>query len=476
MKDLALIFGPITENLSAEETARRSSRVFVRSEGQLAVFEASRKPTGHKLTAWEAYSAYGIDVLEEAVEYGSAILKRTRNSTAYALKHRRENIGLSHRSVGRATKVPLTHVEIAELSPDQLPFSHLEQIAFALGLDERLLAFNIESGGDSNLAYRLRALVAEQVSTEGHISQGTALLFAEASSIARTQLRLQQWLQLRKGSDEFQPHADYGSSELPAWKIGYNLASKARAQLQLGERPIPSMRDLTEKRLGIPVIQARLPGHIAGATVTTLDEHGQEARGIVLNTVGANTNVWIRRITLAHELGHLLYDPVASLENLRIDSYSDNEIDPEAQGQDYVEQRANAFAIAFLAPNEAVQKFAPTPVTKKSVANVMCTFGISHTAARYHINNSYYRQFQVPNEPVNASPSEEQRIAEDFAIDYFPLARTRDQRRGRFSGLVAACFEKRLISLDTAALYLGCPVDDFQISYEHLLSLYDLDI
>ena len=348
--------------------------------------------------------------------------------------------------------------------------------SFHIGTGRTATCFQHRIRGDSNLAYRLRTLVSEQVSPVGSISQGTALLFAEASSVSRTQLRLQQWLQLRKGGDEFQPHADYGSSELPAWKIGYRLASIARSKLQIGERPISSMRDLTEKRLGIPVIQDQLPGNIAGATVTTLDELGKAARGVVLNTVGANTNVWIRRITLAHELGHLLFDPDASLQNLRIDSYTDNEMDPQEQGQDFVEQRANAFAIAFLAPNEAVQKLAPTPVTEKCVTNVMCTFGISHTAARYHINNSYYRQFQVPNEPVNASQSEEQRIAEDFAIDYFPLAQTKDQRRGRFSGLVAACFEKGIISSDTAALYLGCSVDDFQMSYKHLLSLYDLDI
>ena len=46
MKDLTLIFGPSTENLSAEEAARRSSRVFVRSEGQLAVYEASDNRRG----------------------------------------------------------------------------------------------------------------------------------------------------------------------------------------------------------------------------------------------------------------------------------------------------------------------------------------------------------------------------------------------------------------------------------------------
>ena len=179
MEDLTFIFGPGIQGLSAEEAARNSSRVFVRSEGQLAVYEASRKPTGHKLTAWEAYSAFGVDVLEEAIEYGSAILKRTRNSTVHALKNRREQqLASLTDSVEGAAKVTEGDVATAELSPHELPFSHLARIAFALGLDERQLAFNVESGGDSNLAYRLRTLVADPESPASRISEGTANCFS----------------------------------------------------------------------------------------------------------------------------------------------------------------------------------------------------------------------------------------------------------------------------------------------------------
>ena len=38
----------------------------------------------------------------------------------------------------------------------------------------------------------------------------------------------------------------------PAWKIGYNLAENARMTLKIGQSPISSMRELVEKRLGIP--------------------------------------------------------------------------------------------------------------------------------------------------------------------------------------------------------------------------------
>ena len=267
-----------------------------------------------------------------------------------------------------------------------------------MGLDERLLAFTPDSGGDAKLAYRLKMLQGEMGDSAGAMSAGTALLFSEAASIIRVQHRLQKWLGIRPESDSFRPDGDYGSPETPAWRLGYNLARKTRETLGLGDSPVFSMRELVEKRLGIPVIQARLPRQIAGATVMTRGDGG-EARGVVLNTVGENENVWVRRATLAHELGHLLYDPEIELENVRVDSYLDSQTNPETETPetDFVEQRANAFAIAFLAPNEAVRQLAPTPVSEESVASVMTTFGISHTAARYHVANCHYRQFEVPS-------------------------------------------------------------------------------
>ena len=116
---------------------------------------------------------------------------------------------------------------------------------------------------------------------------------------------------------EFEPSHDYGHGE-PAWRAGYVLAERTRERLGLGLEPIESMRDLVEHRLGIPIIQVALPTRIAGATVSS---HGQ--RGIVLNTAGANSNVWIRRTTMAHELAHILFDPEEQLSNVRVDSYDE---------------------------------------------------------------------------------------------------------------------------------------------------------
>ena len=462
MMDLqTFIFGDGVEGLPLDRAAKLSTRRYVRGEDGLAVYEAERKPTGHVLSAWEAFTAFGPDVLEDAVEWSSTILIRTPTSTRDALKRRRKELGVSAESVARAAKVAIADVELGESRPRDTSIQNLNRIAFALGLDERFLAFKTHPGGDGELAYRLRTLQRERIGPAGSISAGTALLFAEASSIIRVQRRLQKWLGIKSESDKFSPSGDYGSPHTPAWRVGYNLAVDARRALGLGNEPIRSMRELVEERLGIPVLQARLPNRIAGATVASVDEDGEETRGVVLNTVGENRNVWIRRATLAHELAHLLYDPDEQLRRLRVDSYAASQIDAQAHQSDYVEQRANAFAIAFLAPNDEVRRLAPAPISEESVANVMDTFGISHTTARYHISNCHYRNFDAPDGIVRLSPSDEWTAAENFATDYFPISDTPIQRRGRFAGATAAACEENYISDHTGALYLGCGIDDF---------------
>ena len=472
MDQLTFIFGPDIKGLSAEDAARRSTRSYVRGEDGISVYKEHRHPTGHVLTSWEAYTAFGLEILEEAVEYSSAILSETADATSYAVRNRREDLGLSRRSVARAAGVSQESVETAESSPYKESIQNLERIAFVLGLDERFLAFKRDPGGDSRLAFRLRTLQREHPGPSGAISAGTALLFAEAASIIRVQHRLQGWLGLPMEGDRFDPIEDYGSPQTPAWRVGYNLAERARASLHLGHSPIGSMRELVEERLGIPVIQARLPDHIAGATVMTATDDGGKARGVVLNTVGDNENVWIRRATLAHEVGHLLYDPDEDLQNLRVDSYDDSQSDAEAYSTDYVEQRANAFAIAFLAPNEAVRQLAPTPISEEDVTNVMYWFGISQTAARYHIANCHYRNFTVPQGIIESEPSYEQTAAENFTVDFFPIRDTPEQRRGRFAGMVARAYQEKFISAHTGAMYLDCTIQDFQENADLLRSLY----
>ena len=393
-----------------------------------------------------------------------------------AIRSRIEQLGLTDAAVADESDLALEVVERAGHRSVDNDTGHLERIGFILGLDELRLGYRPTGEADAGLAVRLKTLRPPTAIGAVGLSPTAVLKFAHSASVIRTQHRLQRWLGMEDGIGWFDPTDDYGTSISPAFKVGYELAEHARQRLNLGDSPIASMRDLVEKTLGIPVIQARLPAGIAGATIAVSDDEHGEVRGIVLNTVGANSNVWVRRATLAHELGHLLFDPIQHLEHVRVDTYQANEVDPQVTATDYVEQRANAFAIAFLAPRDAVRNLVLTGGRTYSVGEVMATYGISHTAARYHIRNSCYGPYELPNNrSPDAVPSDEQRAAEDSTLDYFPIRTTPDVRRGRFSEVVTSCYDKRYLSDHSAAQYMCCSKSYFQDKIEAIRELYGLN-
>ena len=467
------VFGPESPHRSEEDAVLKSRLQFVRSRSELAVFEARRNPTGHVLTAWEAYRAYGLSALEEALEYGSAILLHS-TATETTLHSRVRELGLKHSTVAREVGLESDVVLRAQSRASGNQIGDLERIGFVLGLDELRLGHRPPRPEDAELAVRLKTLRPTHPMESRPLSAGAVVTFAHAASVIRTQCKLQNWLRLKMYDTKFEPNDDYGNSVSPPYKVGYTLADDVRSILGLGHSPIESMRNLVEVRLGIPVVQAKLPQRIAGATIATGHFEYGEARGIVLNTVGANKNVWVRRATLAHELGHLLFDPSQRLQRVRVDTYQSNEVDPESIVPDCVEQRANAFAIALLAPMEAVRDMTPSPIRSDSIKHVMSEFGISYTAARYHIFNAHYRVDELPSDKRFADPSDEHKAAEDFTLDYFPIERTPDVRRGRFAGIVGECYKRGFISADSAAQYMNCDKNEFANSLETIRELYSL--
>lgn len=480
MTTVESVFGPESAHLTEHDAVLNSSLQFVRSGSELGVLEAFRNPTGHVLTAWEAYKAYGLNILEEALEYGSAIL-RNPTTAETTLQNRVRELGLKHSSVAREAGIQTEVVKRAQNRTSANQIRDLERIGFILGLDELRLGHRAPGSDDAELAVRLKTLRPTHPIHVRPLSAGAVVTLAHAASVIRTQCRMQDWLGLHRYNSKFGPSDDYGTSVSRPYKAGYILAEHVRKELSLGSSPIKSMRTLVEVELGIPVIQAKLSQHISGATIAVGQSEQDEARGIVLNTIGANENVWVRRATVAHELGHLLFDPVQRLERVRVDTYQSNEIDPESQidpestATDAVEQRANAFAIALLAPMQAVRDMTHPPIRSDAIKRVMSEFGISYTAACHHVFNAHYRQYELPPDRISADPSDEQKAAEDFTLDYFPIGGTPDMRRGRFAGIVGQCYKRGFISVDSAAQYMNCDEKEFVDSFETVRELYSLE-
>ncbi len=339
--NLDLVFGAGSSGETPAERAASSSACFVRSQVQVA--PASAYATGRRLSAAEALANFGWDALLTATMEGSFAFVTDPREPAATLKARREALRLTQAQVARAAGIEPKAVSNAETPGRRSPVRTLEAIAQALALDERVLGYLPSARGDRLLGVRLRELTTKR--DERSFSPNTVAGLSEAAWVIARQQFMSGVLgeaehPLVGGKHQRDPNYAY-----PSWEKGFHLAQKTRALLGLGNGPIPSVRQLMEDILGIPLVQLSLEGRFAGATLAN-----DAARGVVINEKGANANVRVRRMTLCHELGHLLWDPDQRLDRLAVDDYDGIERDYRDTKPDPVEIRANAFAVAFLAP------------------------------------------------------------------------------------------------------------------------------
>ena len=290
---------------------------------------------------------------------------------------------------------------------------------------------------------------------------------AEAAWVAMRQVQLEDRLGLRPEPHGIEVNPSYGDPGFPAYEWGYHLARQTREILGLGDRRIPSMRELTEQRLGFPVIQCELGSQVAGATIDV----GEGRRAVVVNISGGNRHAYVRRATIAHELGHLLYDPPRELNSLRVDAYADLER-PANDVPDRVEQRANAFAVELIAPQSAAVQEHLAHGTNQ-LDEVVHEYGISFTAARYQIWNGLERAVPLDDLTVERDrPLDHWEAAEAFTVDYHPVRRIRPSRAGRFSALVVRAAQEAHISWDTAREWLEADEPDMERAKRMLPDLF----
>ena len=223
---LESIFGSESQGDTARKRAITSQRTFVRGQDHLSLDKEEAK--GRRLTAAEALDAYGLDLLEEVLDYGSAILPASEDEPAATLRSRRQALGLSLDDVARATDLSNEAVSDCENALTRSPIRQVERIAVALGLDERLVSVEPGAAGDNQLAVRLKTLG----SAPNGLSPRVVATLTEAAWVIRTQARLRRLLGVQLDIGErFQPSSQYGDSEYPAWRHGYrNSYQRHRAQ------------------------------------------------------------------------------------------------------------------------------------------------------------------------------------------------------------------------------------------------------
>lgn len=458
------VFGADSRGATAEERAKTSKVIFIRSQDELSLYREGAQ--GRQLSACEALKTFGLDVLEEVFFEGSAILVDSKEEPARTFKARREALGLTVQEISRALNLSEDKIKTIEDPNKRNLIRDLELIAENLGLDERKITFERGLKGDNYLALRLKTL-----QEDAQLKPKTIISFSEAAWVIAVEDRLREWLDFRKDvalCNKFTRTDEYGNASRPAYKIGYDLAYKARQILSFSQEEPIWLRKLCIDRLAIPIIQIELPDYIAGATIAN-----NESRGIVVNIKGMNNNVWIRRATIAHELGHLLWDPDQNLERIRVDKYTelDEGWSSDRKRLDYVEQRANAFAAEFLAPKEVAARI----YKRSGLRAVMEQFGVSFFLARWQVWNGLYETESFDSFSVDdIEPTDEWRGGESYTAEYFPINNVPTSRTGFFAGLVTLAEQKNLISKDTATQYLRCSEDEYDRSKNMIPGLFNL--
>lgn len=463
------IFGTGVQGNTLSEIAKNSSVLFVRSQDQLAKYKPAA--TGRIITAWEALNTFGIEVLEEIEDYNSAIIVSEREEPARSIRNRMDDLGLTINQVAEFSGVDASKIDLMLRSEYRSDIHDLMQVARHLAIDESSIVFKQTPKDETALAARLK----KYRNTLSSFSLSQLKKMLEAGWIIQKQYELQQWLGISNLINRFEPSDNYGTSGYPAWQHGHYLASQTRGLLKIPpDEPIESMKNLVESTLGIPLVNTELQSQIAGATISN-NKH----RGIVVNTLGNNRNSWVKRVTIAHELGHLLWDPDQQLATVKVDQYEELEGltttgDNNRDENFYIEQRANAFAIEFLAPMRFVEEtFESEESSSDGLRKVMEKFGISFTAARFQVWNAKNRTIPIESLTVADVQCTQHWDAAEEPFAYFNPPSVPNSKRGRFAYLVARAFNENLISTQSAATYLDCTDEEIEKDKESIFALYD---
>jgi len=202
-----------------------------------------------------------------------------------------------------------------------------------------------------------------------------------------------------------------------ATERGAELAARVRQSLGLAEaEAIPSMLQLCGQ-LGVAVFglleeDDPLPGIDAACTLLP-----QPA--VLLNLSGYRGSWWRVRMTLAHELAHLLFDHVGP-HGLTLPYL----VSPQRRSSallEGIERRANAFAASFLAPPAGVRTCVQPlddPTCEEAISRIIHTFGVGRSVAVNRITDVVLEAKDSRRESMERRASH--RPMPDWGSDTYP--------------------------------------------------------
>lgn len=377
------------------------------------------------------------------------------------LRSWRADTGFSAEKVAQLARLSPATVESIEAGTYEPSFEELDALAGVLGLRaEEIYGDQVsESAPREGVRLLMKSAIAYRP------SEGVRLRMLEAAAAARDLLDLQSEFRPQGGGFEKFSSRPLASSSEPPFKLGDDLARETRKKLAI-QGPIPSMRDLAQETLGIPIIAAELSSY--GPDAFSVYAPGRRA-AIILNRQGKNTHPLVRRFSIAHELGHVLFDrPGMGAFGVAC------QVDPK-RGLD-IESRANAFAMRLLLPYAELAKIGTDILQPASFREVMETWGVHFSALQLYVEkvlNLSREETQSRIPMVDRSGPNRWSEAEELIEERRGLERIPMPRRGALARLVLELVQKELISHARARELLGV---DGAVAIEELAAEADVPL
>ena len=374
----------------------------------------------------------------------------------------RKSLGFKDAEVAAAARWPLKRLREIEDSDD--PEAQEADILRDLyGVDiEGLLSESEVTAKTSPVA----GLLYSQSST---LDADTRFSLATSAIVAREVRHLQEMVgegSPRELFESFRHNPDYAH---PREGTPQRLAEKVRSDLQLGDEPISSLSSDVLPRLGVLTLWERVAPDVEAFSF--IDSEGSPV--FVLNLDGRHTRgVFGRRIALAHELCHVLFDrpKMSSMGRMcELDQPSRMRRDPMAA----VEQRARAFAVHLLLPAAGVRRVwrgAGGDVAAR-IRLIMETFGAGYEAVRSQLKNLGLYDLSTPvlGVPVHAPPVWEESDPMPTLDPELERAGVPIQRATLLPGLVSRALSQGKISESRARELLRVSVGGWEAARSRII-------
>ena len=295
----------------------------------------------------------------------------------------RAAVGLNLDQVAEQAHVPFETLKSFEEGRGKITAAALERIAYVLAIDaDALREGRIERTPIASLFFRQGAYPDFRDEDRPKV----VTVFERARALLEVNATLGRLAGLRS---QFSPEAP----KPEAAKDGYRLANQVRTALGNETEPLPDMVTLLEDRFDILVRMEPL----ASARIEALSLHEPQtgAAAALLNATGKRrSNPLTARVDLAHELGHILFDPPDRENPLVIDVETD-----EGRSISHAEQRARAFAAELLMPAEGLRRLLGRPryemSTPQALALVERVRREFRTPIEITVNHLFWREYIV---------------------------------------------------------------------------------